>query len=228
MDDADVSPALAANLMDLRRANRWFGGQSLVGQFLLRRMRNLPPNTPLSLLDVGTGGGDIPITFLKWAAETNCQGWTVGLDRSLAVTKTTARWIDLDVTNCPSLVLAQGDGCALPFADQSFDFVLCTLTAHHLGVSRIVVLLREMARVARRTLLVTDLQRSWMGLAGVWLLSHVGMRSPLTRHDGPLSVRRSYTVDEMTMLGRKAGLPDAVVRGHAPFRLSLIWDRPET
>ena len=85
-----------------------------------------------------------------------------------------------------------------------------------------------MGRVARRAVVVTDLERSWPALVGVWLVAHVAIRSRLTRHDGPLSVRRSYTVAELSALAQQAGLTDAVVRAHAPFRLALSWDRPRS
>ena len=226
LDVAPASPALAGNLADLRRANHWFGGRSLVHRYLQPRLRALPRNSRVTLLDIGTGGADLPAAFLTWAAETGRQGWAVGVDPSAGVIKTTAAWIDINNPKPSALVLARSDGRALPFAAQSFDFVLCALTAHHLDAPGVVALLREMGRVARRAVVVTDLERSWLALAGVWLVAHVAIRSRLTRHDGPLSVRRSYTVAELLALAQQAGLTGAVVRAHAPFRLALSWDRP--
>ncbi len=228
LDDAPAGSALAGNLADLRRANHWFGGRSLVRHYLRPRLRALPRKRRVTLLDIGTGGADLPAAFLTWAAETGHQGWAVGVDPSAGVIETTAAWIDISDRVPPSLVLAQSDGRALPFAAQSFDFVLCALTAHHLDAPGVVALLREMGRVARCAVVVTDLERSWPALAGVWLAAHVAIRSRLTRHDGPLSVRRAYTVAELSALAQQAGLAGAVVRAHTPFRLALSWDRPRS
>ena len=226
LDDAPASASLAGNLADLRRANHWFGGRALARRYLQPRLRALPPHSRVTLLDIGTGAADLPAAFLTWAAENAQQGWAVGVDPSAGVIETTAAWLDINNGVPPALVLARGDGRALPFAAQSFDFVLCALTAHHLDAPGVVALLREMGRVARRAVVVTDLERSWPALAGVWLLAHIAIRSRLTRHDGPLSVRRAYTVAELAALAQQAGLHGAVVRAHAPFRLALSWDRP--
>ena len=228
LDEAPAGTALTGNLADLRRANHWFGGRALVRRYLQPRLRALPLHSRVTLLDIGTGGADLPAAFLTWVTETGHQGWAVGVDPSAGVIETTAAWIDINNHMTPVLVLARGDGRALPFAAQSFDFVLCALTAHHLDAPGVVALLREMGRVARRAVVVTDLERSWPALAGVWLVAHVAIRSRLTRHDGPLSVRRSYTVAELSALAQQAGLNGAVVRAHAPFRLALSWDRPRS
>ena len=226
LDEAPAGTALAGNLADLRRANHWFGGRALVRRYLQPRLRALPRHSRVTLLDIGTGGADLPAAFLTWVTETGHEGWAVGVDPSAGVIETTAAWLDINNHMPPALVLAQSDGRALPFAAQSFDFVLCALTVHHLDAPGVVALLREMGRVARRAVVVTDLERSWPALAGVWLVAHVAIRSRLTRHDGPLSVRRAYTVAELSALAQQAGLHGAVVRTHAPFRLALSWDRP--
>ena len=228
LDDAPASASLAGNLADLRRANRWFGGRTLVRRYLQPRLRALPPQRRVTLLDIGTGAADLPAAFLTWAAENTQQGWAVGVDPSAGVIETTAGLLDISICAPAALVLVRGDGRALPFAAQSFDFVLCALTAHHLDAAGVVALLREMGRVARRAIVVTDLERSWPALAGVWLVAHVAIRSRLTRHDGPLSVRRAYTVAELAALAQQAGLKGASVRAHAPFRLALSWDRPRS
>jgi hypothetical protein len=54
-------------------------------------------------------------------------------------------------------------------------------------------------------LIVSDLRRSRLAYAGVWLGTHLVCRSPFTRHDGPVSVRRAYTLDELRALSRRAG-----------------------
>ena len=226
LDEAPAGTALAGNLADLRRANHWFGGRALVRRYLQPRLRALPRHSRVTLLDIGTGGADLPAAFLTWVTEIGRQGWAVGVDPSAGVIETTAAWLDIGRPKPSALVLAQSDGRALPFAAQSFDFVLCALTVHHLDATGVVALLHEMGRVARRAVVVTDLERSWPALAGVWLVAHVAIRSRLTRHDGPLSVRRAYTVAELSALAQQAGLNGAVVRAHAPFRLALSWDRP--
>ena len=83
----------------------------------------------------------------------------------------------------------------------AFDVVHASLLVHHLEPPVARAVLTEMARVARLGVVLNDLvrrRRSWLG---AWLLTRV-----MTRHDAPLSVRRAYTIAEMTALLAAAGL----------------------
>src|SRR4029077_21204256 len=89
-----------------------------------------------------------------------------------------------------------GDALALPFRDNSFDAVGCSLFLHHLEPVEIVRFGREGLRVARHAFLIQDLQRHPVPLT----LSYLGLslyRSRITRHDALVSVRRAYTAEEV-------------------------------
>ncbi len=103
--------------------------------------------------------------------------------------------------------------------DQSIDIVTCTFALHHFDQAGAARLLREMARVARLGVIVTDLRRSYGGYWGARLLA-LGPVNRLSRHDGPLSVLRAYTVAEAQALVETAGVP-ARVRAEPAFRLTL-------
>ena len=116
----------------------------------------------------------------------------------------------------------RGDGLRLPLADGSVDIAVCILTLHHFADDAAVALLREMARVARVGVVVSDLRRSLPAWWGARLLAATVWRhNPITRHDGPLSVRRSFTAGELDALGRTAGLTGVRVRPVPLFRLVL-------
>lgn len=118
--------------------------------------------------------------------------------------------------------LMQADARQLPFADEQFDVVSLFLALHHFDPTEAAQVLREMWRVASVGIVVTDLSRSVPAYLGVWLLTRTMARNRLTKHDGPLSVLRAYTVAEVRELARQAGLPVALVRRHGPARLSLV------
>ncbi len=77
---------------------------------------------------------------------------------------------------------------------------------HHLDPTVAVAVLAEMARVARRGVVVNDLVRGRLAWLGAWLLTRLRTRNRYTRYDAPLSVRRAYTVAELTALLAAAGL----------------------
>jgi hypothetical protein len=69
-----------------------------------------------------------------------------------------------------------------------------------------------MRGAARLGVIVNDLLRTRVSLALVWLATRLLARHPMSRHDGPLSVRRAYSPDELRALAARAGLGRLVVR----------------
>ena len=206
----DDPAALRGNLRDLRRINRWLGGASLsadaIDALAAHRER-------LSVLDVGTGGADIPMGLLAQAEGRGRRLSLVGLEsRPEVLSAAVMAWPAVAAT--PGLELHIGDGRSLPYADESFDVVHCSLLIHHLSADEAVVLLREMARVARLGVVVNDLDRTRLGWVGAWLIGHLLTRNRYTRSDAPLSVLRSYRASETKALLRGAGLtPVRTIRG---------------
>jgi ubiquinone/menaquinone biosynthesis C-methylase UbiE len=120
-----------------------------------------------------------------------------------------------------------GDALALPFRDNSFDAVGCSLFLHHLEPAEIVRFAREGLRVARHAFLIHDLQRHPLHLA----LGYLGMplyRSRITRHDALASVRRAYTVEEVRkMLAPVTAAGNIEINTFYLFRMGVIvWKQP--
>jgi len=210
---------LAANLRDLRRLNRLTGGGSLSVR-AVRALRAAEPGAS-TLLDVGCGACDIPVLLLADARQRG-EALEVTATDSRPEVLAAAQAVRLGLDRVAGLKIAVADGLGLPYPDGSFDIAHTSLVVHHLAPGDAVVLLREMLRVARSGIVVNDLDRSWPTWLGAWLLAHTVARSRYTRHDGPLSVRRAYTRDEMTDLIREAGgTPIASIVGFAHHRYAI-------
>ena len=54
-------------LSDVARLNAFFGGRFLTLVHVKRLSARLPPGQALTVLDVGTGGGDVPRALVRWA-----------------------------------------------------------------------------------------------------------------------------------------------------------------
>lgn len=196
---------LAENLRDLARVNRWLGGNWLTLHALERvlaepaAIQRVPPGE-YRVLDVGSGGADMPAAMFAWGRARGIRIRPFALDLSPEILDVARQrqgaWADFLVA----------DGCHLPFADASFDVAACSLVLHHLGPKNAIALLREMARVARGGIIVNDLVRSGPGYVGAWLFSRMTTRNQLTRHDAPLSAQRAYTWREMRRLLELADL----------------------
>jgi hypothetical protein len=90
-----------------------------------------------------------------------------------------------------------GDAIQLPFRDNSFDAVICSLTFHHLTNAECVSVLREMWRVARRIVIVNDLHRNRVAHASIRILSALFSRSTMFRNDSAASVRPAFRPAEL-------------------------------
>lgn len=215
MDAPDLPSAdLAGALRNLTWLNRCFGGFRVAARFTARHLA--AGGKPLTVLDVATGGADIPAGLVRQARAAGRRLRVIALDRhpqTLAFARRVSRPF-------PEITLVRGDARALPLRDRSVDLALCNLSLHHFDDREAVQVLGEMARVSRAALLVNDLRRSRLGfLLTALLLSWCP--NPLTRADGPLSVRRAFTLEEVLALATRAGLRGARVCRRAWFRLAL-------
>jgi ubiquinone/menaquinone biosynthesis C-methylase UbiE len=193
---------LSDNLRDLRRANRWLGGVQLSCRAVEALLHHAEG---AHIIDVGTGGADIPLALLSYARQRG-RSWTVtALDSRPEVIAAATATLPL-LRSTPELVLGIGDGRALPYADTCFDIGHASLVIHHLEPPDAIGFLRELARVSRLGIVVNDLLRSRLTLAGAWLLSRTFTANRYTRNDAPLSVRRAYTRPELHELLDAAGL----------------------
>jgi SAM-dependent methyltransferase len=214
LDDPD---ALRGNLRDLARVNRWLGGTELSRRALERLVgREARQGRAISLLDVGTGGADIPLALLAdWARRGRHLDVTAVDDRAQVLAA--ARAVHPPLAATPRLHLEVADGRSLPYPDRAFDVAHASLVLHHLDRADAVAFLRELGRVSRRGVVVNDLARGRVPWLGAWLLANLATRNRYTRHDAPLSVRRAWTIREARALLAVAGLrPVAELQG--PFR----------
>ena len=115
------------------------------------------------------------------------------------------------------------DALALPFADASIDVVMCSQVLHHFEFEDAERLVREMNRVARVAVIVSDLRRSWVAAAGFWLVSFPMGFHPVTRHDGVVSVLRGFTSTELHTVVRSATGAAPVVSRRLGWRLTARW-----
>ena len=216
IDATDVSgDDLERSFSDIRKINRFLGGIAVVRRELDRLVS---PSESSSLLDLGTGTADIPLYLIKRArSQGGCIRATV-LDANDKIAHLARQQSSGD----PDIRVVTGDASALPFADQSFDFVTCSLTFHHFSDAVAIKTLREMNRVARVALIVNDLQRGYLPAGLIWLVTRLTMMHRLTRHDAPLSVMRSRTLAEYSDLAALAGFSNAEVRRHPFWRASLV------
>lgn len=207
------------SLQDIRRINAWLGGTHLTCRavFDLSTKRGTQSAT---ILDVGTGSADIPQALVE-------QGRRRGYDLKVIALDLSERHLQIAreyVGDMKEIELLQGDAFALPLEKQSMDIVVSSLFLHHFRAPQILKILSEWERVARWGWMANDLVRHPLAMAFFRATGPIFARSYLTRHDGAASIRRAYTTTEMRAIVQKQ-FPQAVVREHFPYRLSIIREK---
>src|SRR5262245_9298868 len=199
--DGPLPPAdLRATLDDLDWLKPWFGGYALTLTRIRRVARRLSPGHRLVVVDVGGGRGDLAVRIVRWARRVGRPVRVIVLDRdptTLALARRrTARY--------PEIALVCGDATALPLRPGAADVAVAALTIHHLTPDDAAAALGAMTAAAP-VVVVNDLLRTPASLALVWLATRVLRLHPVSCHDGPVSVRRAYSAEELTALARRSG-----------------------
>jgi ubiquinone/menaquinone biosynthesis C-methylase UbiE len=202
LDGAVPAADLAATLGDIDRLDAWFGGHALSLARVRRAARAVPRARALVVVDVGGGAGGFARRLVRWARRRRRPVRVVVVERDGGATELARRGCDA----WPEIQIVRGEATALPLAAESADVVHAALTLHHLEPDAAVSALAEMARVARGRVVVNDLARTRLALVLVWLATRLLAVHPISRHDGPLSVRRAYAPAELADLFRRAGL----------------------
>lgn len=213
LDDPAVDPeVMKRSMRDVACANAVFGGKRAALAEVMPALKAV--GRAATLLDVGTGRGDIPRAVREEAKALGLCVHTIGMDMSLPM-------VSSQRTANDSVLRA--DARCIPFRDHSIDVVMASQVLHHFRGEDAITLLSEMNRVARNRVVISDLRRSVVAAAGFWIGSFPLGFHPVTRHDGVVSVMRGFLPDELEDLVEAATgyRPDATRR--LGFRLTTSW-----
>lgn len=221
MDQPDLEPARHVQaLRGLARINQWSGSARILWPAIRAyAMQNHLPS--LRILDIATGGGDVPLALWRKGRRANfsmaLEGWDIS---PCAVTHAQARAAEEQAPVC----FARHDVMKEPIPTR-FDIITCSLFLHHLSEDQAVQLLEKMAQATQGMILVNDLIRSHAGLALALVGTRMLSSSQVVHVDGPRSVRAAYTLGEVQRLAGRAGLSGHSLTAHWPYRFLLAWMR---
>ena len=209
-----VSAELERDLGNLRQLNRFFGSYRLVRHFLHRWIK---PGNNLRIADLATGSGDIPRLVVDYARSIAAPVKVHAVDQQSS-TLEIARRLSIDYPE-----ISYFNTNILEWQPQEpYDIVLCSLALHHFGEDDAVRLLRHGRELSRKFVLVSDLRRGLLATTGIYLLTALIFRDPMTRDDGRASAARAFSFGELHNLAQRAGWEEF---GHAKFLFArqAVW-----
>jgi SAM-dependent methyltransferase len=213
LDGHGIDPRVIREAMsDVMRANRLFGAGAAIAAELRAVAPSLP--RPATLLDVGTGMGDMAERAQRIAAEHGVSLRTIGLDIDETLVCAAA-----DRTSH----VVRGNAGQLPFADKSIDVVICSQVLHHFFDEDLPRVLRELDRVARVRVIIGDLLRSRVAGTLFWAAATALGFHPVTRHDGLVSIGRGFTTSDLQASIVAALGHGACVRTRPGWRVTATW-----
>jgi SAM-dependent methyltransferase len=197
---------LRQDLAVLETINRRLGGLAIP-------LRYLPQFNARTVLDLGTGAGDIPRALADRYEVT-------GVDRNPDILRIARERSSGEVR------FEQHDLLALPYAPGSFDVVLCSLTLHHFAEDDAVAILRRIREIARIGYIVNDLRRNPLATCLAKLMAHTIITNPIAKFDAPASCERAFSIGELRTLAQRAGLEHCEIHRHRMFRMVLVGRKP--
>jgi ubiquinone/menaquinone biosynthesis C-methylase UbiE len=217
IDTGDYTPEEYERfLREIRFINRFVGDVWALEKTLLREIEQTDLQT-FSVLDVGAGSGELLRVIAKFSRKQKRKAHLLGLELNARA----AGAILEESKSFDEIKAVRGDALNLPFADESFDYAICSLFTHHFTDEKVIEILSEMSRVSRRKIYVIDLHRNETAYRYYKIFCAVFRISSLVREDGSLSILRSFVPQELEKLGREANLKEVSVTEHFPSRLVL-------
>ncbi len=192
-----VSAELKSDLRNLRQLNRYFGSYALVRRFLREWIHE---GQTAHVLDLATGSGDIPRLIADHTRRVGAIARIDAIDQQ-AATIEIARQLSEDY---PEINYHETD--VFEWGKPGvYDIVFCSLALHHFTEGDAVGLLRHCRDLTRRFVLVSDLRRGLLATVGVYLLTAIFFREPMTRYDARVSAQRAFSFRELHALAQRAG-----------------------
>jgi SAM-dependent methyltransferase len=202
-----------ATLADIARSNLLFGGRAAVVWGVGRLLVGGGTRRPLTIVDVGAGAGDVLVALAGALARRGITMAGLAIDWHREAARMAGERRQAAVV---------GDALRLPLGDRAVDIVVASQLLHHFAPATGVRLLRELDRVARVGVVISDLRRARMAAAGIWLAAHALRFHPVSREDGVVSVRRGFAAKELRGLCAAAGIA-AHVHRRPGYRIVAHW-----
>ena len=198
--------------------NRWLGGIKPGLSFFQRESRDWDRHTTYHILDAGCGVGDVPLALARWARRQGYHIQVHAMDRHPII-------VQLARQKCrgyPEISLSCQDVFRLK-GQQQYDYVHASQFVHHFPNEDVPSVLRHLLSLCRHKLVVNDLVRAPVAYLSTWLFTLVTSR--VFRHDARLSVRRGFTIDELTTLLTNGGFHGFQLERRFFYRFLLVLNK---
>jgi len=213
MDNETTSPETYARcLRDLSRVNTLTFTHRATLNWLGRVTRTLPEGTPVSILDVACGHGDLLRAISRWATRRGLAVSLQGIDMNPRSAQ-----VAVEATP-PDMRIQYVTGDVFEYAPEPLPQLIVTSQfTHHLSDSELLRFLKWLEANAASAWFIADLHRHFLAYYGFPVLARIAGFHRIVRQDGQISIARSFRKPEWLHLLAEAAIP-AEVKWSLPFR----------
>jgi SAM-dependent methyltransferase len=206
---------LVQNLRELDFLNRKTGAHRVSMEGIKKLMHD--KDRIYHIADLGCGSGDWLRYMAVWARKNGYKVKLTGVDKN----KDAIRYLIESSESFPEIESFTGD--YRKFLHHSeVDIFHCALFCHHLDDEELIELLGRMNKTAGTGFVINDLQRSRLAYYGAKLFTKLFRGSPLSKHDGPVSVLRGFKKKELETLLAEAGVTSYRIYSRPFFRFLVV------
>ena len=221
MDAPDIPVKLLhKNLRELDILNRYLGGHSISIEGIKRLM--VDRQKVYHIVDLGCGSGDVLKYIARWARSNHFQVKLTGVDKN---------WMALQYLGINCFDYPEIEGVVCDYKDfmkteRKIDIVHSSLFCHHLDNNELMELFRYLKTYTQIGFVINDLQRSSIAYYSVWFLTRMLNGTALSKHDGPISVLRAFTRNELEKLFNEADIKEFSIKWRWAFRYLVVAKMP--
>jgi ubiquinone/menaquinone biosynthesis C-methylase UbiE len=222
IDDLELdNDALRQNLEELALINKYLGGNQVTTSGLSKLLSNsqIPnPQSPITISDLGCGGGDMLMVMANWAKKKRINTQFIGIDANDFMidfgTKRTA--------NYQNISYLHQDIFSEEFKGKTFDIVTMTLFCHHFSDESLITLLQQLRKQTRIGIVINDIHRHWFAYHSIAWITKLFLKSYLVKNDAKLSVWRAFVREDLEKIIQKSGFTKYTIRWKWAFRWEVV------
>lgn len=220
MDDLDYNGPILHDALDkLAKINQWLGGNKVTINGLKNVVANHPKNKPITIIDLGCGGGDILRAVSEFGTRNGYNFNLLGIDAN----KHTVKYAESLSKDFENISFKTIDIFSHEFETLEYDIVLTTLFLHHFKENELVNFLKPVLEKSKSGIIINDLHRHRLAYYLFKLLC-ITIKNKTIVEDGLISVLRGFKRKDLEGISKKINA-DYQIKWKWAFRFLWIIKR---
>lgn len=215
--DADNIPFadIKQNMQELNRINTLLGGHKITINGIKKFIYKNSP-APLSICEIGCGGGDNLNTIATWCSKNNITVNFIGIDiKKECIDFARQQYPDINAEWITS------DYSKINFSTKP-AIIFSSLFCHHFTEDGLIKMLQWMKQNCSKGFFINDLHRNIFAYYSIKWITRIFSKSYLVKNDAPLSVARGFTRKEWQNIFAAAGIPHYTIHWKWAFRHLIV------